>query len=121
MHWDKVTPTNNENICIYPEKCQLTVHNSSPELLKSSGKQYSMQGKHPALGEFSEMDFPQDNSVYTLMLKKIYLKTANNHQGLLVAVYLEIMGTSSCTLILGTDGLPNFSFFSESYMSIYAK
>lgn len=110
-----------KSIHIYSEKCQLTVRNTSPELLKCSGEQYCMQWKHPELGEFSELDFAQDNSVYTLTLKKIYLETLNNRQGLFFTVYLEMTGTSSCTLILGVDGLSNFSFFSEFYMIIYTK
>lgn len=110
--WQTKLPVNatTENIHIYPEKPQLTVQNSSLELLKQSGEQYCVQWEHPDPEEFSELDFPQNNSVCTLMLKKIYLRTLNNHQGLLVTVYLEMMGTSSCTLILGTDGLSNFSF-----------
>ena len=110
-----------KTIHIYPEKCQLTVHNSSPKLLKLSGEQHYMQWKHPDLGEFSELDFPQDSSAYTFMLKKIYLGILNNHQGLLVTLYLEVVGTSSCTLLLGTDSLSNFSFFSEFCMVIYTK
>lgn len=110
-----------KNIPIYPEECQLTVRDSSPELLKRSGEKYCVQWECPDLGEISELDFPRDNSGYTLLLEKIYLETLNNPQGLLVTVCLEMMGTSSRTLILGMDGLSNFSFFSEFYVIIHAK
>lgn len=80
-----------------------------------------MQWERPDLEELSELNFPQDNSVCTLLLKKIYLEALNNHQGLLVTVYLEMVGTSSSTLILGTDSLSNISSCSEFCMIIYAE
>lgn len=108
-------------IHIYPEKRQLAVQNSSLELSQHSGEQYCVQWERPDLEELSELDFPQDDSVCTLLLKKIHLETLNNHQGLLVTVYLEMVGTSSSTLILGTDGLSNISSCSEFCMIIYAE
>lgn len=71
-------PPTTKSIHIYPKKCQLLVQSTSPELLKCSEEQCCMQWKHPEQGEFSELDFPQDN---TLMLKKIYLEPLNNHRG----------------------------------------
>lgn len=78
----KSLPPAMTNSCIFPEKCQFTVCNSSPRLLIRNREQCCMHWKHPELGEFSELDFPQHNSVYTLMLRKIYLETLNNHQRL---------------------------------------
>lgn len=78
-----------------------------------------MQWKQTDPGEFSDLDFPQDNSVYTFMLKKIYLESLN-HQGLLVTVYLETMGTSSHILILGQLAYQIFLSFLYSIM-IYMK
>lgn len=61
-------------IHIYPEKRQLAVQNSSLELLQHSGEQYHVQWERSDLEELSELDFPQDNSVCTLLQSQFTLR-----------------------------------------------
>lgn len=101
-----------ENIHIYPEKSQLTVHNSSPSFWKVVGAElHAVETSRPG-GVFWAGLSPGQRCLHPFA-EEIYLETLSNHQGLLLTVCLEVMGTSSCAFLLGMSGLSNSSLFSE--------